>query len=629
VKTIRKTKLVTVCFVVILLLSAHTRLLVALSPENSPTLDGSVIGYIVPMEAELQTYPMKAINMINKLLNHGIPVFWAAEPFAAYTEDYPMGYTFAKGDFIIPINPLSTVNGIPAQILTQAYVQKLSYELCVRVCVIIEPLTVEASQLKKTEVAVYYGEGTSGGALWHVFPLEETGFEVNIVTEEDVWAGKLAEYDDVTFPGGAFYSWYVGAEGCAKVIDFVEAGGGFIGTCGGNVFGVELGLLDVQLVMIAPYWPAAADLRGPVIMRVEAPEHPVMDGYIHIIRNEYFVGQFFEYVGPNVTTLMTYQAPTPELKLFYPEISKAYGYVPISEIEYWGYPGAVAGTCKEGKVALFGTHPECLSESQRIFLNSAFYTTAVGPITLVLPMNQPITITTETSIETAQLPAIWPIMSNLTKLKIQSLLARSTMLGIEEIDEKITDAVGEYTVLFLDDILDRVDRLMVEVPMLKMDYAKLECLEAELQELAPYIPPEEYKTVMEQVGAAQGKIGVFLNETMKVAHLIQPMKEIRDSLFKHREDIYELLALWEEYERTGDPAILDQYYKRVIEVYNNETEILHRLKLEEDYYLLKLTFMSDKAEEYAEYAIFLAELEIAVARAAMGVSAEAIATTTG
>ena len=60
-----------------------------------------------------------------------------------------------------------------------------------------------------------------------------------------------------------------------------------------------------------------------------------------------------------------------------------------------------------------------------------------------------------------------------------------------------------------------------------------------------------------------------------MADLIQPMREIRDSLFKHRQDIYELLALWEEYERTGDPVVLDQYYKRGIEVYSNETEILH------------------------------------------------------
>ena len=75
--------------------------------------------------------------------------------------------------------------------------------------------------------------------------------------------------------------------------------------------------------------------------------------------------------------------------------------------------------------------------------------------------------------------------------------------------------------------------------------------------------------------AAKGKIAVFLNGTTKVADLIQPMREIRDSLFTYRRDIYELLALWEEYERTGDPVVLDQYYKRGIEVYSNETEILH------------------------------------------------------
>jgi len=108
--------------------------------------------------------------------------------------------------------------------------------------------------------------------------------------------------------------------------------------------------------------------------------------------------------------------------------------------------------------------------------------------------------------------------------------------------------------------------------------------------------------LFEYAHAAKGKIAVFLNGTTKVADLIQPMREIRDSLFKHRQDIYELLALWEEYERTGDPVVLDQYYKRAIEVYSNETEILHRLKLEEDYYLFKLTFLSDKAEGYTDYA---------------------------
>ena len=55
--------------------------------------------------------------------------------------------------------------------------------------------------------------------------------------------------------------------------------------------------------------------------------------------------------------------------------------------------------------------------------------------------------------------------------------------------------------------------------------------------------------------AAKGKIAVFLNGTTKAADLIQPMREIRDSLFTYRRDIYELLALWEEYERTGDPVV--------------------------------------------------------------------------
>ncbi len=47
-------------------------------------------------------------------------------------------------------------------------------------------LVVVARKMVKPKIAVYYGNGTTGGAIWFIRALEAMGFDMGIVTAEDI-----------------------------------------------------------------------------------------------------------------------------------------------------------------------------------------------------------------------------------------------------------------------------------------------------------------------------------------------------------------------------------------------------------------------------------------------------------
>src|SRR5690606_22190401 len=55
------------------------------------------------------------------------------------------------------------------------------------------------------------------------------------IVASDIWQGALNEYDVIMFPGGssAGEANSLKAKGRALLMDFIEAGGGYIGTCAG------------------------------------------------------------------------------------------------------------------------------------------------------------------------------------------------------------------------------------------------------------------------------------------------------------------------------------------------------------------------------------------------------------
>ena len=200
------------------------------------------------MQTDLQPNLMNAVKLVNRLLYLNVSVYWLAEPLPISVDGAE--YASASGDFIIPFyQSLSCGNVLYSTVFLQ-YVEMPSTEFDVSVIKIRGNVEVHAYPLNQAKVAVFYGGGVTGDSLEHIYPLEEAGFSLGIVREENLRRGELSEYNVITFPGGGPYGNYLSEEDMESIRDFVRLGGGFLGTCGGLILGIELGLLDACLLAL-------------------------------------------------------------------------------------------------------------------------------------------------------------------------------------------------------------------------------------------------------------------------------------------------------------------------------------------------------------------------------------------
>jgi glutamine amidotransferase-like uncharacterized protein len=115
----------------------------------------------------------------------------------------------------------------------------------------------EAAPAKTIRVALYADSGAAkkGSPKLKASLPKEMGFELELVTAEQIRGGGLDEFDVLIHPGGSGSKQgnTLGAEGRAKVKQFVSGGGGFIGICAGAYLASahypwSLGLLDAKVV---------------------------------------------------------------------------------------------------------------------------------------------------------------------------------------------------------------------------------------------------------------------------------------------------------------------------------------------------------------------------------------------
>jgi len=89
----------------------------------------------------------------------------------------------------------------------------------------------------KTRVAIYKDSGTSTKGPVNIEKClqDQPDFSYAFVKAEDIRGGALANYDVVVLPGGTATgeSKALGEEGRKAVVDFVKAGGGYLGVCAG------------------------------------------------------------------------------------------------------------------------------------------------------------------------------------------------------------------------------------------------------------------------------------------------------------------------------------------------------------------------------------------------------------
>lgn len=218
---------------------------------------------------------------------------------------------------------------------------------------LLTPLLAEdKAPAKPLRVALYDAEGSTGKGVPRVTELlgKEKDVELVIFKPEDIRAGKLTGFHVVMFTGGSGskQAEAIGEEGRAKVKEFVEAGGGYVGICAGAYLacsGFSWGVKVLDAKTPSPKWR-----RGEGTVKLELTERG----------REVFgtpAGQFnVRYVnGPILVPANAELLPDFEpLAFFRTELAKNDSPAGIMV----NSPAIVGGTCGKGRVLVSSPHPE-------------------------------------------------------------------------------------------------------------------------------------------------------------------------------------------------------------------------------------------------------------------------------
>ncbi|MCW4017668.1 MAG: BPL-N domain-containing protein [Candidatus Bathyarchaeota archaeon] len=526
---------------------------------------------LVLMQPSQQPNWMNASKLINTLLQLNYPVYLLSEPISAVSNSH-------RGDFILPI-PQSNEQSIFTQ-----YINYLSEQLNVTITSVTK-VQANVYPINQPNVAVYYGGGVSGGSLEHIHALQQAGFILSTVDENNMNLQDLSKFNVLTFPGGGPYLNVLTEENTNSIKQFVQNGGGYLGTCGGSVLGFKLDLLDVDNFMVGDY-PDWADLRGPLILNITDPQSLIVTGYQSNLTSTYYMGSFISRVGDDVDVICTYGAPTDELKEFGPEIIDAYNVtIQPEEINlYWGTPSIVAGEYGNGKVVLSTTHPELLAESQRLFVNSIFYLSSGNQTQL--KTQEPATYQQTGTLQALNPDSIAQASQLLIQLHQEASIAQETMDANQELNYRITGATGDYLKLYVDDVDSRTIMLLNDLGNLTLAYDIL--LSSELAS-GPwqFYNGAEFSTEM---------LPQIINQILDLNNKLTILTSTSQQLSNQMQQLNQAVAL----------NNTSQYYPTIIDLNNQESTTLYTLKGEVEYDLLNITFQMDALKIQLDFLDFQA-----------------------
>jgi glutamine amidotransferase-like uncharacterized protein len=206
---------------------------------------------------------------INRLLYEGKDVFQVKEKFSCVTERFPEGHLLFPGTLLIPGDEkvdnvkFDKTDAVSSEMITTLSLKKkiafLDGENCAPFCA--DPFRV----------------------FYNAY-----GLQVDWLTDEDVRAGKLDQYELLIVPGGpdAGESYYegLGDKGYEAIRNFVYQGGMYMGSCAGSYFPLKakvgtpqsdvwLNMIEVTDVQGLDYWRTGT---GFVRIEFEDAEHPIV-----------------------------------------------------------------------------------------------------------------------------------------------------------------------------------------------------------------------------------------------------------------------------------------------------------------------------------------------------------------
>ncbi|HLS27951.1 MAG TPA: BPL-N domain-containing protein [Opitutales bacterium] len=203
----------------------------------------------------------------------------------------------------------------------------------------------------KRLVGVFMGNGAGQGGIRNsMATFDEIDNVVTVrFTSEEVRDGILDQFDAVIFPGGSGsgQARALGADGRAKVTEFVQNGGGYIGICAGAYLamsGMSWGLDLINAETVSPQWRRGSDVL-PIELSDAGSELYGGERTVNVRYNQ----------GPIIQPSDHPDLPAYEvLAYFRGEVAKNDTPVGI-QIDS---PAIAASTCGDGQVVIISPHPE-------------------------------------------------------------------------------------------------------------------------------------------------------------------------------------------------------------------------------------------------------------------------------
>jgi glutamine amidotransferase-like uncharacterized protein len=452
------------------------------------TSAGQPTTYIIPMEDWIRNDDVNAIRLINILLQEDVPVFWALESFTVGGTTYPAGTFYVK-------TPFTTRLGVSSEDTMGWFMMQAKLNRVWRIDTTSESFTVNSKQLVLPRIVLFYDTTTYENALQHYLRFRSLGFKIVLANAKDLSSKSWNESGSILYganvmviPGGAVHFWAFPtmedqAAAIGNITEFVKNGGGYVGVCAGTceaLSGLDYHYLDLVNASMTTRTMDAWDwrlLQGPLYVNVVAPSNPVMFGYgPDAVRPGYgpkttifyLGGPAMINVGDNATILATYAGPITQQVI-------------QSVNDTWGAAAVVAADYFDGKVVVFGPHPEYPGPVGRMYAQALYYV-AKNP----KPSGLEPAPTTGIMSDAAISDRVGAITSTVNQIK--PTLEEATRAAAKIVNVRIGDyynqlgiAIDEHLLSFYKEAYNQLNELQRDSVKFQYEYSKLSTLRGMVQ----------------------------------------------------------------------------------------------------------------------------------------------------
>ena len=380
---------------------------IAIAKDNEENCYGIALPIMCGEGIPYTSIQQSTSNMVNDLLRMNISVYWAASNFSALSigmyETNALSHLYEKGTFVVPLTGNLSIDAL---IICIAHDYGSASEIedyyPIEIYHIMEPLSaVEVYPLNYAKVAYNFGEIIHPWMmLFYLDTLQFGGFFDNRLLLENEIAEDLDndKFNLFICPGGIpgtsktkVIKTALHIRTSASIRQFVERGGGYMGSCYGARMASSGMIIPINLLQsyfkklpatlflsLIPSSYFETPYNGITTIRLLNMSHPVVFGLEKVQKTWHMgPGPAFLWVGDNAEPLAVFE----DVAVHW--LDGKYKNLPPWIIEKWinfvmGKPSWVTSQFGKGKAVVFSDHPEMPipSREDRLIHNAAFYTTA-------------------------------------------------------------------------------------------------------------------------------------------------------------------------------------------------------------------------------------------------------------